>query len=75
MAKQISICLSFDFDAISVWVGPRGTKAAPLIARGEFDLAAVVRALIASPEWPNLVRAGRLDELQAYQRSQLAELV
>ena len=36
MAKQISICLSFDFDAISVWVGPRGTKAAPLIARGEF---------------------------------------
>ena len=36
MAKRVSVCLSFDFDAISVWVGPRGTKAAPLIARGEF---------------------------------------
>ena len=45
------------------------------LLRGEFDLAAVGRALIANPEWPNLVRAGRLDELQAYQRSQLAELV
>jgi peptidoglycan/xylan/chitin deacetylase (PgdA/CDA1 family) len=36
MAKDISICLSFDFDAISVWAGPRGTKSPPLIARGEF---------------------------------------
>lgn len=36
MAKNVTICLSFDFDAIAVWVGPRGTKAATLIARGEF---------------------------------------
>lgn len=36
MSKDISVCLSFDFDAISVWVGPRGTKSPPLIARGEF---------------------------------------
>jgi peptidoglycan/xylan/chitin deacetylase (PgdA/CDA1 family) len=34
--KDIKVCMSFDFDAISVWIGPRGTKAAPLIARGEF---------------------------------------
>jgi|TARA_B100000315_G_scaffold145285_1_gene134182 peptidoglycan/xylan/chitin deacetylase (PgdA/CDA1 family) len=36
VGKEITVCLSFDFDAISVWAGPRGTKAAPLIARGEF---------------------------------------
>jgi peptidoglycan/xylan/chitin deacetylase (PgdA/CDA1 family) len=36
MSKDISICLSFDFDAISVWVGPRATKSPALIARGEF---------------------------------------
>jgi peptidoglycan/xylan/chitin deacetylase (PgdA/CDA1 family) len=36
MAKDVSICLSFDFDAISVWAGPRRTKSPPLIARGEF---------------------------------------
>lgn len=36
MSKDVSVCLSFDFDAISVWVGPRGTRSAPLIARGEF---------------------------------------
>jgi peptidoglycan/xylan/chitin deacetylase (PgdA/CDA1 family) len=28
--------LSFDFDAISIWVGPRATKSPVLIARGEF---------------------------------------
>ena len=36
MSKDISICLSFDFDAISVWAGPRATKSPVLIARGEF---------------------------------------
>ena len=36
MSKDISICLSFDFDAISIWVGPRATKSPVLIARGEF---------------------------------------
>ncbi|MCP5026131.1 MAG: polysaccharide deacetylase [Actinomycetia bacterium] len=32
----VSVCLSFDFDAISLWVGPRGTRSPNLIARGEF---------------------------------------
>ena len=36
MSKDISICLSFDFDAISLWVGPRASKSPVLIARGEF---------------------------------------
>jgi peptidoglycan/xylan/chitin deacetylase (PgdA/CDA1 family) len=30
------VCLTFDFDAISIWVGPRRTKSPNLIARGEF---------------------------------------
>ena len=36
MTKNISVCLSFDFDAISIWVGPRGTRSPNLISRGEF---------------------------------------
>ena len=45
MTDKISVCLSFDFDAISVWAGPRGTKAAPLIARGEFGNVGAQRLL------------------------------
>ena len=33
---NIKVCLSFDFDAISIWVGPRGTRSPNLISRGEF---------------------------------------
>ncbi|MDH4076780.1 MAG: hypothetical protein OEY41_16020 [Acidimicrobiia bacterium] len=29
------MCLAFDFVALSVWVGPRGTRSPNLIARGE----------------------------------------
>ena len=36
MTKNISVCLSFDFDAISIWVGPRGTRSPNLISRGVF---------------------------------------
>lgn len=43
MSAKIDVCLSFDFDAISVWAGPRGTKAAPLIARGEFGNVGAAR--------------------------------
>ncbi len=32
----IKVCLSFDFDAISIWVGPRKTRSPNLISRGEF---------------------------------------
>lgn len=34
--NAISACLTFDFDAISVWIGPRRSKSPVLIARGEF---------------------------------------
>ena len=36
MKKKVSVCLSFDFDAISIWVGPRKTRSPNLISRGEF---------------------------------------
>ena len=41
----VSVCLSFDFDAISVWVGPRGTRSPNLIARGEFGPVGAGRLL------------------------------
>ncbi len=34
--KDVSVCLTFDFDAISIWVGPRKTRSPNLISRGEF---------------------------------------
>ncbi len=34
--SKISVCLTFDFDAISIWVGPKKTKSPNLISRGEF---------------------------------------
>ena len=43
-------------------------------ARDEFDLVAVGRALIANPEWANLVRRGALSELKPYSPATLAEL-
>ncbi len=45
------------------------------LERGEFDLAAVGRALIANPDWPQLVREGKALEARPYDRAQLAELV
>jgi len=35
-SRDVSVCLTFDFDAISVWVGPKKSKSPNLIARGEF---------------------------------------
>jgi peptidoglycan/xylan/chitin deacetylase (PgdA/CDA1 family) len=35
-SSDVSVCLTFDFDAISVWIGPRRTRSPNLIARGEF---------------------------------------
>lgn len=46
-----------------------------MLARGDFDLVAVGRALIADPAWANKVRDGRFGELSAYTRDALATLV
>jgi len=34
--------------------------------RGDFDLIAVGRAMIAEPDWPKLIRAGQLEELKPF---------
>ena len=34
--------------------------------RGDFDLVAVGRAMIAEPDWPQLVRDGKLDQLKPF---------
>ncbi|MBV9841942.1 MAG: NADH:flavin oxidoreductase [Sphingomonadaceae bacterium] len=47
---------------------------ATAVARGDFDLVAVGRALLANPEWPMLVREGRFDELVDYSGDALATL-
>jgi len=45
------------------------------MAAEEFDLVAVGRALIANPEWPNLVKAERSGELHAFNVEMLDALV
>ena len=45
MTDGVSVCLSFDFDAISLWVGPKGSKSPNLIARGEFARVGAERLL------------------------------
>ena len=45
------------------------------IDQGEFDLVAVGRALIANPDWVNLVEAKRMAELKPFRKQHLRELV
>ena len=52
------------------WLGPLLDR----LARGEFDLVALGRPLIANPAWPELVARGAFDELQAYDPDQLKTL-
>jgi len=45
-----------------------------MMDRGDFDLVAVGRALIANPDWPKVVRSGDTAGLQAYSKDLLANL-
>ncbi|HEY0107890.1 MAG TPA: NADH:flavin oxidoreductase [Rhizomicrobium sp.] len=45
-----------------------------MMERGDFDLIAVGRALIANADWANQIRADHLDRLKAYSPELLAEL-
>jgi len=45
VTRDVSVCLTFDFDAISVWIGPRRSKSPNLIARGEFGEVGADRLL------------------------------
>ncbi len=40
-------------------------------SRGDFDLAAVGRAILADPEWVEKVRAGRMRDIRPFVRSDL----
>ena len=42
---RATICLSFDFDAISLWIGPMGATSPSMISRGEFGVVGVERIL------------------------------
>lgn len=43
--------------------------------RGDFDLVAVGRPLLADPYWVEKIRAGRTDELKGFTKAALAELI
>ncbi len=43
--NESTVCLSFDFDAISLWIGPMGAKSPSMISRGEFGAVGVERIL------------------------------
>jgi peptidoglycan-N-acetylglucosamine deacetylase len=42
---RATVCLSFDFDAISSWIGPRGSTSPSAISRGEYAVVGVHRVL------------------------------
>ena len=42
---RATVCLTFDFDAISVWIGPRGATSPSAISRGEYAVVGVERIL------------------------------
>jgi len=46
-----------------------------MLVRGDFDLVAIGRVLLANPEWAELVRQRRFDEIAAYSGAALDELV
>jgi 2,4-dienoyl-CoA reductase-like NADH-dependent reductase (Old Yellow Enzyme family) len=74
-----SVTLGVDFKA------PEGKIFAPpqaddilrlvrLLEAGEFDLVAIGRALIANPDWVQLVSSGRVDALRAFDKTMLEHL-
>lgn len=42
---RATVCLSFDFDAISVWIGPLAARSPSMISRGEFGAVGCQRIL------------------------------
>jgi peptidoglycan-N-acetylglucosamine deacetylase len=51
MAKDISVCLTFDFDAMSVWLGTFHARSPSAISRGEFGNVGAQRLLAMLREW------------------------
>jgi 2,4-dienoyl-CoA reductase-like NADH-dependent reductase (Old Yellow Enzyme family) len=46
-----------------------------MMERGDFDLVAVGRALIANPDWANTVKAGRMDMLKGFEPAMRETLI
>ncbi|MFA5525054.1 MAG: NADH:flavin oxidoreductase [Tissierellales bacterium] len=46
-----------------------------MLERGDFDLVAVGRALIADPQWANKVKSGHMDDLKPFNPAILADLI
>ena len=73
-----SVSINRDFIASFVPGAPAVTGINDLLERldrGEFDLVAIGRALIANPSWPKQVRQGSLGSLRPFDRALLAELI
>ncbi|HTY53560.1 MAG TPA: polysaccharide deacetylase [Candidatus Binataceae bacterium] len=51
MAKHVEVCLSFDFDAMSVWLGTFGSSSPSAISRGEFGKVGAERLLAMLRQW------------------------
>jgi peptidoglycan/xylan/chitin deacetylase (PgdA/CDA1 family) len=51
MAKNVAVCLSFDFDAISLWVGGFRATSLSAVSRGEFGRVGALRILEMLREW------------------------
>ena len=51
MEKKISVCLTFDFDAISLWLGGFRATSLSAISRGEFGRVGAERLITMLGEW------------------------
>jgi peptidoglycan-N-acetylglucosamine deacetylase len=51
MEKKISVCLTFDFDAISLWLGGYRARSLSAISRGEFGRVGAQRLIAMMREW------------------------
>lgn len=51
MEKKISVCLTFDFDAISLWIGGFRAGSLSAISRGEFGRVGAERLIAMMREW------------------------
>jgi 2,4-dienoyl-CoA reductase-like NADH-dependent reductase (Old Yellow Enzyme family) len=76
-----SVTLNMDFVAMRFGAPPDGVPPTPglerlmeLFTRGDFDLVAVGRALLADPFWTSKVRKGKLSELRPYSKELEATL-
>ena len=46
-----------------------------MFGEGQFDMVAIGRALLSNPEWGNMVRQGRFDELAPFEAQAMLDLV